>query len=59
MNEAAVILGLKVLSDIATIVALNMPKTDSMTDEQKLELLKSQQAVTNDLVAKLTAMAGK
>ena len=56
-NELAIIFGLKVLSDIATIIAMSMPKTEGMTDQQKSDLLKQQQAQSADLLAKLTAMA--
>lgn len=59
MNEMAIILGLKVLSDIAVMIAMGMPATGSMTEEQKLATLKQQQEATTKLVADLMAMAGK
>jgi hypothetical protein len=59
MNEMAVILGLKVLSDIAVLIAMGMPNTGGMSEEQKLATLKGQQEATNKLVADLMAMANK
>lgn len=59
MNEMAVILGLKVLSDVAVLIAMGMPSTSGMSEEQKLATLKSQQEATTKLVADLMAIANK
>jgi hypothetical protein len=58
-SEMAIILGLKVLSDIAMMITMGMPKTEGMDDNQKLAVLKTQQETTAKLVADLMAMAAK
>jgi len=57
MNEAAILMLLKIVSDILMIVTLGTPSTGSMSDEEKKALLKSEQEKTAQLIADLMAMA--
>ena len=59
MDATTAVLLAKIASDLLIVLALAIPKVDGLTEEEKNVMLAGLQKNTNDLVAKLTAMANQ
>jgi hypothetical protein len=59
MDAAALIMLAKIATDLIVTIGLLVPKTDTLTPEEKSAMLKSLQDNTTKLMALLEAMAAK
>ena len=59
MDAATLILLAKIATDLAVTIGLLIPKTDALSEEEKVAMLKGLQENTTKLMSLLTAMANK
>jgi hypothetical protein len=59
MDAATIIMLTKITTDLIITIGLLIPKTDSLTPEEKSAMLKNLQENTTKLMALLEAMAAK
>jgi hypothetical protein len=59
MDAGLLILLAKIATDLAVTIGLMIPKTDALSQEEKVAMLKSLQENTTKLMTLLTAMANK
>lgn len=59
MDPMTAVMLAKIASDLLIVLTMAIPKVDGLTEEEKNTMLTGLQKNTNDLVAKLTAMANQ
>jgi DNA-directed RNA polymerase subunit H (RpoH/RPB5) len=59
MDAATLILLAKIATDLAVTIGMLIPKTDALSQEEKVSMLKSLQENTTKLMSSLEAMAKK